>query len=212
MLQSIRRYTAQLSCESNDYDRLDWIKGIKVSFSSYRFLIACLIPFLASFFLWTVNVESEMPEVAERIEKKLEKNSIVPLKPLFLIPDEDEIRRELMQDDPALSWVRFRTSWNNTYRHSNAITCNQYEIVEEDGPPSDLVARTGGIITRFALKRGERVGHVHQTVKKGDVLATGILEQGGKTTVVGAEGAVFADYWVEYSFSLPKKIRFSNAR
>ena len=83
-------------------------RGFKGIFSSYRFLIACLIPFLASFFLWTVDIESEMPEVAERIEKKLEKDSIVPLRPLFLIPDEGEIRRELMLDDPALSWVRFR--------------------------------------------------------------------------------------------------------
>ena len=83
---------------------------------------------------------------------------------------------------------------------------------EEEGPPSDLVARTGGVITRFALKKGERVGHVHQTVKKGDVLATGILEQGDKTTVVGADGAVYADYWVEYSFSLPKTIRFPVTR
>ena len=40
------------------------------------------------------------------------------------------------------------------------------------------------------------------------MLATGILEQGDKTTVVGAEGAVYADYWVEYSFSLPKTIDF----
>ena len=40
------------------------------------------------------------------------------------------------------------------------------------------------------------------------MLATGILEQGDKTTVVGAEGAVYADYWVEYSFRLPKTIDY----
>ena len=40
------------------------------------------------------------------------------------------------------------------------------------------------------------------------MLATGILEQGDKTTVVGADGAVYADYWVEYSFSLPKTIDY----
>ena len=73
-----------------------------------RFLIACFIPFVASLFLWTVDVESDIPEVVERIEKKLEKGSIVLLRPLSLIPDEGEIRRELMLDDPSLSWVRFR--------------------------------------------------------------------------------------------------------
>ena len=47
-----------------------------------------------------------------------------------------------------------------------------------------------------------------QRLKKGDVLATGILEQGDKQTVVGAEGAVYADFWVEYSFSIPKIVTF----
>ena len=29
---------------------------------------------------------------------------------------------------------------------------HQISILEEKGPPSDLIARTGGVITRFALK------------------------------------------------------------
>ncbi|KAA0965446.1 hypothetical protein FQ087_03830 [Sporosarcina sp. ANT_H38] len=176
-------------------------------FTSSRFLIACLIPFVASFFLWKVDVESDMPEVVDRIEKKLEKNAIVLLKPLALIPDEGEIRRELMLDDPALSWVRFKrvgTSLTVIPMLSPPTT----NIVEEEKLSSHLVARTGGVITRFELEKGERVSHIHQTVKKGDLLATGILEQGGKTTVVGADGAVYADYWVEYTFTLPKKIKF----
>ena len=149
-LQSIRQlrrsYRVKVSVRQAGLE-----KGFKGVFSSYRFLIACLIPFLASFFLWTVNVESEIPEVAERIEKKLEKNSIVPLKPLFLIPDEGEIRRDLMLDDPALSWVRFRRV-GTTLTVIPMLSPESDEIVEEDGPPSDLVARTGGVITRFELK------------------------------------------------------------
>ena len=96
-------------------------------------------------------------------------------------------------------------------RHSLSFRCyhpHQMTLLKRKDPRLDLVARTGGVITRFELEKGERVGHVHQTVKKGDVLATGILEQGDKTTVVGADGAVYADYWVEYSFTLPKTINF----
>jgi similar to stage IV sporulation protein len=176
-------------------------------FSSGSFLIACLIPLGASFFLWTVDIESNMPEVVDRIDKKLEKISIVPLRPLASIPDEGEIRRELMLDDPALSWVRFeRVGTSLTVIPMLSPPSNN--LIEPEGPPSHLVARTGGVITRFELKKGERVGRVHQTVKEGDILATGILTQGDKTTFVGADGAVYANYWVEYSFSLPKKIDF----
>ncbi|MER2089650.1 MAG: sporulation protein YqfD, partial [Sporosarcina sp.] len=160
-------------------------------FSSSRFLIACFIPFAASFFLWTVDVESDMPEVVDRIEKKLEKSSIVPLRPLALIQDEGEIRRTLMLDDPALSWVRFKRVGTSltVIPMLSPLTNN---IIDKEEPASNLVARTGGVITRFELKKGERSSRIHQTVKKGDLLATGVLEQGGKTTVVGADGAVYA--------------------
>lgn len=176
-------------------------------FSSYRFLIACLVPLVASLFLWEVTIEAEAPEVIERIESKLDKASIKSYKMLSSIPDEGEIRRTLMQDDPSLSWVRFVRSGSKLTiipMHSPKLD----DVVEKEGPVSDLVARTGGVITRFQLSRGERVARLHETVKKGDLLATGILEQGTKTIVVGAEGAVYADYWSEYTFEIPRTIEY----
>src|SRR4051794_31927308 len=44
--------------------------GANGIFTSNRFLIACFIPFVASFFQWTVDIESDMPEVVDRIERK----------------------------------------------------------------------------------------------------------------------------------------------
>ncbi|MDN4607055.1 sporulation protein YqfD [Sporosarcina highlanderae] len=176
-------------------------------FTSFRFLIACIIPIIASLFLWEIEIVSEMPEVAERIEIKLEKASISKFRPLSTIPDEGEIRRALMLDDPSLSWVRFKRS-GSTLTIIPMLSPKLNDKIEKEGPPSDLIARTGGVITSFRLSRGERVAHVFQTVKKGDLLATGILEQGGKKTVVGAEGLVFADFWSEYTFKIPKTIDY----
>lgn len=176
-------------------------------FSSYRFLIACLVPLVASLFLWQITIETEAPEVVERIENKLGKASIKNYKMLSSIPDEGEIRRALMQDDPSLSWVRFVRSGSKLTiipMHSPKLN----DTVEKEGPLSDLVARTGGVVTRFQLSRGERIARLHETVKKGDLLATGTLEQGSKTIIVGAEGSVYADYWSEYSFEIPKSIDY----
>ncbi|WP_342505227.1 sporulation protein YqfD [Sporosarcina sp. FSL K6-2383] len=181
--------------------------GVKGIFNSNLFLIACVIPFIASLFLWTVEVESDWPEVVERIDQKLEKASIVPLRLLAFIPDEGEIRRDLMLDDPSLSWVRFRRVGATLTVIPMLSPPTIDEVVTEE-PPADLVARTGGVITDFALKKGERVSRVHQTVKKGDTLATGILVQGDKRAVVGADGEVYADYWVEYSFNLPNIVEY----
>lgn len=128
--------------------------GAKGIFTSNLFLIVCLIPFVASLFLWTVEVESDRPEVVERIDQKLEKDSIVPLRLLASIPDEGEIRRQLMLDDPSLSWVRFRRVGTSltVIPMLSPLATNE---IEAEGPPSDLIARTGGVITRFELKKGK---------------------------------------------------------
>lgn len=197
-----RRYGLKVTINRTERDH-----GLASLLNGHRYVISFMIPFICSFFLWSVNVESEMPEVAERIEAKLVDAAIVRYRPLIFIPKEDEIRRELMKDDPSLSWVRFERVGTSLTVIPMLSPMSENEV-EEEGKPSDLVARTGGVLTRFALTKGERVGHVHMTVKKGDVIATGVLEQGDKRVVVGADGAVFADYWVEYAFSIPNPIQY----
>ncbi len=182
-------------------------RGLETLFRSSLFLIAMVIPFICSFFLWSVTVDSERPEVSARIEKKLREDGIVKFRPLVLLPDEGEMRRELMQEDPNLSWVRFKRV-GTTLEVIPMLSPVLNDKTEKEGPPSDLVARTGGVVTRFALTKGERVAHAYMTVKKGDLLASGVLEQGEERVVVGAAGAVFGEYWMEYKFSIPKVIRF----
>lgn len=198
-----RRYGLRIKIDFSEEDH-----GLATLFHSNLYLIGFIIPFICSFFLWSVTVDSEMPEVADRIEEKLEEESISRFMPLMLIPSEDEIRRKLMKNDPSLSWVRFHrvgSSLTVIPMLSPQLNTN----VKEKGIPSDLVAQTGGVLTRFALTSGERVGYLFRTVKKGDILATGVLEQGDKRVLVGAEGAVFADYWVEYSFTIPNPVKYS---
>ncbi|MHC8517091.1 sporulation protein YqfD [Sporosarcina sp. ITBMC105] len=198
-----RKYRVKVEIRRNEERSLE-----RRLFTAYRFLIACVIPLVASLFLWDITIESEVPEVNERIVKQLEKVSIKKYRPLSKLPDEGEIRRVLMQNDPSLSWVRFTRS-GSTMTITPMLSPKLNDPVKDDGPPADLVARTSGVITGFQLSRGERVARLHQTVEKGDILATGILEQGGKKTVVGAAGKVYADYWSKYTFTIPKKIDYA---
>lgn len=197
-----RRYRLKFKVVSMIEDR-----GLEMIMGSYRFMILLAIPFIFSFFLWSVTVESNMPEVNERIEKKLEKASITPFRLLSMVPGEAEIRRNLMQDEPSLSWVHFNRSGSTLTVIPMLSPSLENEALTTE-KPADLVARTGGVITSFALTKGERVARLHATVKKGDLLATGTLEQGEDEVVVGAEGAVFADYWIEYRFELPRVVHY----
>ena len=197
-----RKYKMKVSIRPSNEGAVE-----KRLFTSFRFLIACIIPLVASLFLWEIEIETDVPEVSERIGNKLEDISITMYRPLSLIPDEGEIRRALMLEDPSLSWVRFKRS-GSTLTVIPMLSPKLNDSVEKPGPPSDLIARTSGVITSFQLSRGERVARVHQTVKKGDLLATGILEQGNKRVVVGAEGSVYADFWMEYSFKIPRTVQY----
>lgn len=175
--------------------------------SSWRFVISCLIPYTCSLFLWNLQIDSNHPELIEKVEAVLNEQQIQPYRLLTTLPDEGELRREMMLAIPDLAWVRFaRTGGSLVITPMESPQTNQ--LKQEMKAPSDLVAKTSGVITRFELKRGERVARVHQTVKKGDLLATGILEQGSKKVVVGAEGEVFAQYWMEYKFTLPKVVQY----
>lgn len=205
-LKQVRKYRRQYRMKLKVVSIVE-DSGLELIMGSSRFIILLAIPFICSFFLWSVTVESNMPEVNERIERKLEKASITPFRLLSMMPDETEIRRKLMQDEPSLSWVYFNRS-GTTLTVIPMLSPSLENQAVSTTKPADLVARTGGIVTRFELTKGERVARLHATVKKGDLLATGTLEQGEDEVVVGAEGAVFADYWIEYRFELPRVVQY----
>ncbi|HLR11138.1 MAG TPA: sporulation protein YqfD [Sporosarcina sp.] len=176
-------------------------------FSGYRFILILLVPYIASLFIWTVEVETSHPEIQNRIEHKLKKSRIAPLQLKKNLPNEDVLRRNLMEDEGDLSWIRFEKQ--GVKFAVIPMQSPQVEIEkEENRSPSHLVAKTSGVITHFSLSSGEKVASLHSTVEKGDLLATGILEQGEKEVVVGAKGAVYANYWLEYSFSLPRTFQY----
>lgn len=174
---------------------------------SFKFLILLLLPYLLSFFIWQVEIDTSMAEVEKELEEKLKTAKVVPFTLKSMVMAEDELRRYLMDQKLHLSWIRFEQSGVKL----KVIPMEAPKLANEPtdkAKPADLVAKTGGIITNFALTQGERVEKLHATVKKGDLLATGRLIQGDREVIVGAEGAVYANYWLEYQFTLPRKIHF----
>ncbi len=179
-------------------------------FRSWTLLLFAVIPFAASLFLWQVTVDAEHPEVAAKVQQAMTASSVVPMRLLRQLPDEGTLRTQIMAAEPELSWVRFEKK-GTTLNVIPMLSPKTAKNTGSSGEPGELAARTGGVITRFQLASGEPAARRNQTVKKGDLLATGVLVQGEKTAVVGAEGAVFADYWLEYQFTLPRTVQYRSA-
>lgn len=174
------------------------------------FLLIC-IPIVASQFVWKVEVQSEIPEVRVAVEKIVnEKLSLS--KPTFRgkVESDFEIRQTIMEELRDLSWVHIlKTGSSMTIVPQLApITDNRDNT--NDGK-NHLIAAKSGVITHFEISSGERRVLPNTTVYKGDTLVSGVISVGDKSVVVGASGEVYADYWLETEFSIPKEIQFISA-
>ena len=80
------------------------------------------------------------------------------------------------------------------------------EQIEKANEKQHLIASNSGVITHFEIERGIRQVEQNMTVYRGDTLVSGVLVRDEDVFVVGAAGEVYADYWLETTFSIPKKI------
>lgn len=164
-----------------------------------------LVPYICSLFLWEISIEDVSDERQVKLEQELHKLNVIERKSLKSLVPDSEIRQVILANNHDLSWIHIKRTGAKMHLTSVPAPVIIRDQVDKTGP-SDLVALRKGVITHYDLRSGERLVPINATVKKGDRLVTGLLKQGNKNLVVGAEGQVFADYWLEMSFQLPTKI------
>ncbi|MGE6488388.1 sporulation protein YqfD [Paenisporosarcina sp. NPDC076898] len=164
-----------------------------------------LVPYICSLFLWQISIEDESDERQVKLEQELHELNVIERKSLKSLVPDSEIRQVILANNHDLSWIHIKRIGAKMHITSVPAPVIIRDQVDETAP-SNLVALRKGVITHYDLRSGERLIPLHETVKKGDMLVTGILKQGNKNLIVGAEGQVFADYWLEMSFQLPTKI------
>ena len=164
-----------------------------------------ILPYIFSLFLWQISIDDVSDERQVKLMSELQALKVEETKKMSNLVTDSEIRQVLLAKNHDLSWIHIKRT--GTKMHITSVPAPV--IVREPNDqkvPSDLVAFRKGVITNYDLISGERLVPLNETVKKGDVLVTGVLKQGEKDIVVGAQGQVFADYWLETSFQLPTKI------
>ncbi len=166
--------------------------------------LAVLMVVASSLFVWDVRVEGNdrltQTEVRRQLrEQGVDIGSFVPTLDLngaansFLINSED-------------------VGWMSLYRRGNVIYAKILEKepvqAEDTSPPkvgqaANLVAEEDAVILSFALVRGKPAVRVGQVVKKGDLLAGGVLEGYADTVFVQAAGAVYGRVTRKLSVFIP---------
>ena len=206
-LKTIRRLRYQYgvtfhieSLDDNQILRKEWTVFAGI-------LILLFIPFFFSQWIWQVSIDNATPEQEDELTETLhDLNLDGPIMKKDK-PDDSVIRQYILSKHRDLSWVHIhRKGSKMSFEPLNAPAVDQEE--EKSSMKGELYANKSGVITHFNLQRGERVVDENDAVKKGDLLVTGILKQGEKAIYYGADGEVYADYWIESTFTMPKKITY----
>lgn len=183
----------------------------KNSWTAVGLFLLIIIPIIASQFVWDVNVEAETPELRVAVEKVIkDKLSLDKPKMKGRVKSDFEIRQTIMEELRDLSWVHIlKTGSSMTIVPQLApITDNKDNTTDAK---NHLIATKSGVITHFEISSGERRVLPNTTVYKGDTLVSGVITVGDRSVVVGASGEVYADYWLETEFSIPKQIQLVSA-
>ena len=168
-----------------------------------------VIPVIFSQFIWTVHIYSDSPESNIMLTEQLKELGIKERMIASKLPEEQEIRQNILLKHKEFSWVHFSRS-GSKFTVTPMLAPPQTEKAPMDEPSVNLVAKRGGVITDFNLTKGVRAVEKNVAVKKGDVLVNGFVSQGDKRIITSAEGKVYASYWIELAFELPTQVVVTN--
>lgn len=156
-----------------------------------------LTVYILTFFVWNITIVGVKNTDIEKIEKFCSDNGIrygVPTKSI----NKDYIRDKLPLEVEGIAWSSVNIEGS---RVSVNVTEIKNDFAEKN--PCNLVASNDGVIKSITVTTGEKVAEVGQAVQKGDILVSGIIENGNVIAYKRADATVIADVFEDVSFRKP---------
>lgn len=180
-------------------------KGLPFQLIPYRkragmplgFVLFCGIIFLLSQFYWIV----ELPQVSPSLQGKLESAIYdAGIRPGVLRSQVDGsmIADELVYELDELSWAGVITS--GCYISVDARETGKAAQEVASSEPCNVIASHDGTIISINALEGQSVVSVGQSVAKGDLLISGVMEYStGDVSMVHANGKVLAETFYQFT-------------
>jgi len=194
-----RKYRLRLQLKLIDKNKI-----LQVNLKTLLGLIILItIPIICQSYIWGVHIEAETIERKVEVREFLkELNVDFPVKKNQIM-QESQLRQEMLLTLPNVSWVHIeKASSKLKLSIQEAPRIKQHESTTG----SYLVAKQSGVITHYFIESGVKNFQVNQSVEKGELLVTGVVNEEDTEHIVPVKGQVFADFWKTIKFSLPKKI------
>ncbi|MBM7554727.1 sporulation protein YqfD [Thalassobacillus pellis] len=165
------------------------------------FLLTAFLLFMISNIVWSIHIEGLPQELETKVEKQLKQYGVEPGAITFRLDDTAAIQQKLLDDIPELLWI-------GVQKKGTAYLFEGVEKTlvdkEEEKSPAHLVAAKKGMIISMYIEKGKPMVDIHDFVKKGEILASGQLDE-RDTKLVRAQGNVFAETWYRLEVSVPMK-------
>lgn len=171
-------------------------------------IISLILIYMMSSFIWFVEVKGNKKISTERLIKTAEEAGLA-MGTVKIGMDKDKIEKYIRNEIPEAAWVGV------TITGTRAVieVAEKIIVPAPDNSPANVVAKKDGLIRELLVLTGQAVVNEGATVKKGDIVISGIItpelkpeqqqdgenqqEQPQSIKFVRAKGIVRAKVWYE---------------
>lgn len=152
-------------------------------------LMFCGVLYALSNFIWVINVEGN--------EKLTTKEIISSCKKIGIYEGVPKTKINSKYDSQRLQLTQAGIAWCSFNIEGSVLTVNLSEIAvsdkEERKTPSNIKASFDGKIKKINIASGNVVVKVGDTVSKGDLLVSGVIQNHSSTLFVYSDGVITAE-------------------
>lgn len=180
---------------------------LKENIFKYHIFLFCLIIGLGLLFIFShvmvsVEVIHSKKEIRDLVFETLKEKGIKKNTFRKNFQEIEKIKNEILHMYPEkLEWMEIEVHGMNY-----VIRVEERKIEEEkkEKDACHIVAKKDGIVKKMIYSKGQAVVLVNDSVKKGDLLISGIIKKDEETRgVLCATGEIYAEVWYQVSASIP---------
>lgn len=180
---------------------------LKENIFKYHIFLFCLIIGLGLLFIFShvmvsVEVIHSKKEIRDLVFETLKEKGIKKNTFRKNFQEIEKIKNEILHMYPEkLEWMEIEVHGMNY-----VIRVEERKIEEEkkEKEACHIVAKKDGIVKKMIYSKGQAVVLVNDSVKKGDLLISGIIKKDEETRgVLCATGEIYAEVWYQVSASIP---------
>ncbi len=167
-------------------------------------LVGIILLFFLSHIMVSVQVIHSSKNIRDVVKNSLKEKGIRKNSWRKSYQEIEQIKDSILEEYPdLLEWLEIEIKGMN---YIVRVEERKKETIEKEKTSCHIVAKKDGLVKEMIFDKGEARVKVNDSVKKGDILISGIITKDNEEKgIVCASGEVFGEVWYTISVSVPMK-------